>query len=184
MVTTLAHPTENFDQEGVRDALVQDVAHRAQEDVLPGSPRRRLVQVFGVRRAAKPRPVLLLVDEPGNFHYVPKASRSEREAGCSGLGSKKDQDGNPGVVKHHHPCLHPDALVLTLQGGYQPIGKVKIDDLVYSADGCFHLVDDVSRHIYTASCLYDIKIQGTNYSTPASDNHPFLIWRPQREKNL
>lgn len=34
------------------------------------------------------RDSILLVVEPGRFHYVPKAARSEREAGCFGLPAK------------------------------------------------------------------------------------------------
>ena len=80
-----------------------------------------------------------------------------------------------------HACLHPDALVLT-QHGYRPISSIEIGNRVYAADGCFHPVEHVSRHPYTSPDLFEIGVAGTNYKTLASDNHPFLIWRPQRNK--
>jgi DNA methylase len=74
-----------------------------------------------------------------------------------------------------HPCLHPDALVMT-DKGYVPIKQVAVGDKVYSADGRFHTVEHVSAHPYTSPDLFEIAVQGLG-STLASDNHPFLIWR-------
>lgn len=80
-----------------------------------------------------------------------------------------------------HPCLHPHELVLTARG-YRPINEIVEGDLVYAADGKFHPVEHVSRHPYTSPNLYEISVAGTNLTTVASDNHPFLIWRPTRTK--
>jgi len=102
------------------------------------------------------------------FCYTAKAAKSERNAGV--------KTGNI------HPCLHPNALVMT-PFGYRPISKIEVGDKVYSADGGFHSVTDVSRHQYTSPDLFEIKVMGTNYSTLASDNHPFLIYRPTRKRN-
>lgn len=78
-----------------------------------------------------------------------------------------------------HLCLHPDALVLT-ESGYRPINSVAIGDRVYAADGRFHCVLDVSSHAYQSPELVRIVAKGGNVATLASDNHPFLIWRPER----
>lgn len=147
------------------------------------------------------RDSILLVDEDQYFHYVPKAARAEREAGCrylpgktgaeavdrdeetAGLQSPRAGAGRTaGVVRNFHPCLHPEALVMT-DWGYRPIGEIHVGDRVYAADGCFHAVEAASRHPYTSEYLYEIHVRGTNYTTPASDNHPFLIWRPTRKGN-
>jgi len=80
-----------------------------------------------------------------------------------------------------HPCLHPDALVMT-DKGYVPIRQVVVGDRVYAAEGKFHAVEHVSHHPYTSPDLFQIAVAGTNYTTLASDNHPFLIWRPSRDK--
>lgn len=85
------------------------------------------------------------------------------------------------VVQNDHPCLHPDDLVMTALG-YRPLTEIHEGSLVYAQDGKFHVVEHVSRHPYRSPCLYEIKVLGTNYTTRASDNHPFLIWRPVREK--
>jgi len=143
------------------------------------------------------------------MHYVAKASRSEREAGLDHLPLKvfgmsggaqgaiaSTEDGEeveaPGgqdiglnrVQKRRnvHPCLHPDALVMTPHG-YRPISEIVVGDEVYSADGRFHAVEHVSRHSYTSPDLFEIKVMGTNYTTLASDNHPFLVYRPTRKRN-
>ena len=78
-----------------------------------------------------------------------------------------------------HLCLHPDAGVLT-EGGYRPIRSIEPGERVYSGDGTFHHVTDVSSHRYTSEHLYRITAKGGNETTDASDNHPFLIWRPTR----
>lgn len=80
---------------------------------------------------------------------------------------------------NNHPCLHPDSEVLTPHG-YQSISTMQIGDLVYSEDGTFHTVSDVSHHDYTHPHLYEIKVIGTNITTLASNNHPFLVWSPKR----
>ena len=80
-----------------------------------------------------------------------------------------------------HLCLHPDAEVLT-EAGYRPISSIKLGDRVYSGDGTFHDVTNVSYHNYASDHLYRITARGGNATTDASDNHPFLIWRPTRRK--
>jgi len=83
-------------------------------------------------------------------------------------------------IRNFHPCLHPDALVMTEQG-YRPISEIRQSQRVYGSDGLFHPVKDVNHHPYTSEHLYEIAVQGTNYTTLASDNHPFLIWRSTRK---
>jgi hypothetical protein len=150
------------------------------------------------------RDTFLVVDDASDpFHYMAKVSRAEREAGCQGLpeqtgaaatGRKEGSDGlkSPRAgasrtaqgVKNHHPCLHPDAFVMTEQG-YRPISEVTLAHRVLGSDGRFHAIEDISHHPYTSDHLYEIAVQGTNYTTLASDNHPFLIWRPTRKgKNI
>lgn len=147
------------------------------------------------------RDCILWVRHGGRFHYVSKASRSEREAGCTKLPSKhgyeavEREEGSAGAnnpragagrtakqVHNFHPCLHPEALVMTPKG-YRPISEITVGDRVYSADGHFHAVEHVSRHPYTSPDLFEIKVTGTNYTTLASDNHPFLVYRPTRKRN-
>ena len=91
-----------------------------------------------------------------------------------------DWEGKQRVVGNEHPCLHPDALVLT-DAGYRPIRSVQVGDRVYAADGAFHAVTHVSSHAYTSPALFRIRALGSNLSTLASDNHPFLVWRPTRQ---
>jgi intein/homing endonuclease len=55
-----------------------------------------------------------------------------------------------------------------------------VGDRVFSGDGTFHRVVHVSSHPYTSDHLYRITAKGGNMTTEASDNHPFLIWRPAR----
>jgi DNA modification methylase len=78
-----------------------------------------------------------------------------------------------------HLCLHPDALVLT-ESGYRPIRSIALGDRVYAGDGRFHPVLDVTSHPYQSSDLVRITAKGGNVPTLASDNHPFLVWRPER----
>jgi DNA modification methylase len=78
-----------------------------------------------------------------------------------------------------HLCLHPEAAVLT-EKGYRPISSLKVGDRVLSGDGRFHNVVNVSSHPYTSEHLYRITAKGGNATIDASDNHPFLIWRPSR----
>ncbi len=79
-----------------------------------------------------------------------------------------------------HLCLHPDALVLT-DVGWRAIRTLSIGDRVLAGDGKFHNVEHVSSHRYTSEHLYRITARGGNATTDASDNHPFLIWRPKRK---
>lgn len=79
-----------------------------------------------------------------------------------------------------HLCLHPEADVLT-DAGFRPIRTIREGDRVLSGDGAFHRVEHVSTHEYTSERLYRITAKGGNASTLASDNHPFLIWRPTRK---
>jgi DNA modification methylase len=80
-----------------------------------------------------------------------------------------------------HLCLHPEAAVLT-ERGYRPIHSIEVGDRVLSGDGTFHAVTNVSSHPYTSEHLYRITAKGGNAATDASDNHPFLIWRPTRRR--
>lgn len=147
------------------------------------------------------RDSILLATEAKGLHYVPKAARSEREAGCRGLPAKTGaeatdrEEGTAGLnnpragagrtsseVHNYHPCLHPEAVVMT-DRGFRPIQGISIGDKVFAADGVFHSVESVTRHPYTSECLYKISVKGTNLTTSASDNHPFLIWRPRRKGN-
>ena len=177
------------------------------------------------------RDAIAVLDTPGEFNYVAKASTTERNAGVSerektihserlfpradeDVGALRDdlaenveaalldamvEDGlladdvpdemrdrfdartveRKRVVRSDHPCLHPDDLVMTSRG-YRPISSMESGDFVYCADGQFHPVEHVSRHRYNSPLLYRISVIGTNYTTTASDNHPFLIWRPLR----
>lgn len=152
------------------------------------------------------RDAILWVQEAGRLHYVPKPAQRERHAGCEHLKirkreealeasesdedeeeiieevEEKDDSFDPNLYKGNvHPCLHPDALVMT-DRGYRPIAEIQVGNKVYSADGRFHDVEAVSSHPYTSPHLYEIKVMGTNYTTLASDNHSFLIWRPTRKR--
>ena len=102
------------------------------------------------------------------FLYNAKASKSETSVG--------------GEIENNHPCLHPDALVMT-ENGYRPIRDVSVGSRVLSADGHFHAVEAVTSHIYTSENLVDIQVQGSKFTTLASDNHLFLVWRPTRKGN-
>lgn len=147
------------------------------------------------------RDAILWIRENKGFHYVAKAARSEREDGCFDLVGKtgaetvEREEDSAGLdcpragagrtaakIKNFHPCLHPDALVMT-DWGFRPIRDLQVGDRVYSADGSFHQVECVSQHPYASPFLYAVRAQGNNYDTPASDNHPFLIWRPIRKGN-
>ncbi|MBK8098046.1 MAG: DNA modification methylase [Planctomycetes bacterium] len=87
-----------------------------------------------------------------------------------------DWDGKARVVGNEHPCLHPDALVLT-DAGWRAISTIATGTNVFAADGQFHAVADVSSHPYTSPHLFRIVANGGNVPTLASDNHPFLVWR-------
>lgn len=101
------------------------------------------------------------------FYYVGKAT--PREASLDG------------ELENDHPCLHPDAEVLT-ESGYRAIGTIAPGDKVYAADGRFHTVDAVTRHAYTSPALFEISVGPYRKSLP-TDNHPFLIWRPKKKGN-
>ncbi|MEQ1633741.1 MAG: DNA methyltransferase, partial [Planctomycetota bacterium] len=87
-----------------------------------------------------------------------------------------DWDGKARVVGNEHPCLHPEARVLT-DAGWCEIRTISIGTNVLAADGQFHAVTDVSSHPYTSPDLFRIVARGGNVATLASDNHPFLVWR-------
>jgi hypothetical protein len=89
-----------------------------------------------------------------------------------------DWDGKARVVGNEHPCLHPDALVLT-EAGWRPIVSLRAGDRVYAADGRFHAITDVSSHRYTSPALIEIRARGDSSTTLASDNHPFQLWRAE-----
>lgn len=112
-------------------------------------------------------------DEERSLIYVPKASRSEREAGVDLTDGKS--------VANYHPCLSPESVVVT-DSGSLPISEVKVGTKVYSADGRFHVVTDVSSHEYTEPII-EVGVLGTNSVVRATHNHPFLIWRPVRAGN-
>ncbi|MBZ0151121.1 MAG: hypothetical protein K8J09_06275, partial [Planctomycetes bacterium] len=85
-----------------------------------------------------------------------------------------DWDGKARVVGNEHPCLHPEALVLT-DAGWRQIQSIEVGASVFAADGQFHAVTDVSSHPYTSPALVEIQAGGA--TTLASDNHPFLVWK-------
>ncbi len=89
-----------------------------------------------------------------------------------------DWDGKARVVGNEHPCLHPDALVLT-DAGWRAISTIKVGTQVFAADGQFHAVTNVSSHPYTSPALIEIHASGDSPTTLASDNHPFLVWRDE-----
>jgi len=117
--------------------------------------------------------------EPCAFGWKQGHKPSHGEAQLSSVW-EADWDGK---ARHStfHPCLHPDAVVLT-EAGYRPIQSITIGDRVYAADGSFHAVADVSSHRYQSPELIRIVAKGGNVPTLASDNHPFLVWRPERMK--
>lgn len=92
------------------------------------------------------RDAILLADEAKGLHYVPKASRKEREAGCdhlegkSGAEATERQEGTAGLnspragagrtathVKNHHPTVKPLLLMERLMADI-PKGKGAILD--------------------------------------------------------
>lgn len=153
------------------------------------------------------------------FYYCPKASRSEREAGCevlkggetyregpmAGRGApglkckncnKWKNSGNPckcsatdfeqvqferKEIFNAHACLSPDSLVVTNKGIVE-IKNIKIGDKVLSYNGEFSTVTDCFTNKYDDD-IYRISVFGTNLTIDATDNHPILIWRPQRYHN-
>lgn len=98
----------------------------------------------------------------------------------TGKASKKETNLD-GEIHNDHPCLHPEAEVLT-ERGYRAVGTVAPGDKVYSADGRFHTVEAVTRHPYTSPDLFEISVGPHRKSLP-TDNHPFLIWRPEKKGN-
>jgi len=92
-----------------------------------------------------------------------------------------DWEGKSRVVGNDHPCLHPDALVLT-DAGFRAIQSIRPGDRVFGNDGTFCEVTAVSAHPYQSAHLYRIRAMGGNVETLASDNHPFLVWRPELRK--
>lgn len=142
---------------------------------------------------------ILVADDPDSILPAPKPSRAEKEAGLGGVVAPragheavKRKEGSAGVrnaragagrtarsVLNDHPCLHPKSLVMTSRG-FRPISDVDVGDRVLTEDGTFQRVSEVSRHPYKSAHLYRIRVIGTNYDALASDNHPFLVWRPVR----
>jgi DNA methylase/Hint domain len=108
------------------------------------------------------------------FYYTAKAAKSEKEDGLEEFGKS--------ARANTHPCLHPDALVMT-EKGYRPIKDIRVGDPVLTADGTFHEVELVTQHPYTVESLVEIRVMGTSFTSLVSDNHPYLIWRPTRERN-
>ena len=80
-----------------------------------------------------------------------------------------------------HLCFHPDALVLT-ESGYRPIRAFGPATGCSPATAASTTSRTRSSHPYTSECLYRISAKGGNVTTDASDNHPFLIWRPTRRR--
>lgn len=141
------------------------------------------------------RDAIFVATAESKFSYTAKPATSEREAGTHDLEERRwEEDRDPDAPgsnnprnrsnssrSNFHPCLHPEALVLT-DKGYLPINQIVAGDRVYTADGSFNAVDCVSKHPYTSPDLFEIAVAGTNYTTLASDNHPFLVLRPTRTK--
>ncbi len=144
----------------------------------------------------------LTTPDGGTFHYTAKTPKKERNAGCDELYwvdgvsvskvdydatealnevNKDDKDYKPKTctIGNNHACLHPESLVLTSKG-MKPISEIEIGEKVYSHDGKYHKVLD--KFSNSCSNVYDISIIGCNIPVKASDNHPFLIYRPKRSK--
>jgi len=101
------------------------------------------------------------------FFYTGKASKRETTLDVQ--------------VENTHPCLHPDSLVMTPEG-YRPISTLGVGSHVLAADGRFHSVEAVTQHPYTSEALVEIRIAGSNITSLVTDNHPYLVWRPERHK--
>jgi hypothetical protein len=108
------------------------------------------------------------------FMYCPKVTPSESD---NGIDTREYVLGMSDLDRNVHPCLHPTSLVMT-PSGYREIDSISVGDLVLSADGRFHSVEAVSRHPYTSRDLVCIRVSDTDMACLASDNHPFLVWRP------
>ena len=117
------------------------------------------------------RDSIAILDAPGDFHYIAKASTSERNAGVA-----QRQDSSGREVQNDHPCLHPEDLVMTVFG-FRPIQEISQGDFVYAQNGKFCEVEFVSSHPYTSTHLFEIRVSGTNLSIRASDNHLLLLNR-------
>jgi len=162
-------------------------------------PAHEPVAIFGKGTGSLPEHLV-------PFTYTPKVSTRERNLGCKNLfwlmeegenrpitkkqyiafrdenKEKKGQDGfTPHPIRRGNiwPCLHPDSFVVTSEGMVR-ISDVGVGDLVYSHDGKYHKVTDA----FSKPCpvLYRISVRGCNADVLASDNHPFLVWRPVRSK--
>jgi DNA modification methylase len=135
--------------------------------------------VWSKSRAVLTRSMYMWAHEPAFFGWVrgnmpPKERRPPHNATTVWSIDQAGED------RPDHPCLHPNALVHT-DCGYRAISAISPGDLVYAADGRFHRVEAVSSHPYTSPDLIEIIAKGSNLSTLASDNHPFLVWRPERK---
>lgn len=99
--------------------------------------------------------------DPDPIIYHPKAGKLDR------AGSQ-------------HPCLLPGEEVLT-DRGYRAIDTIQVGDLVLADDGTYRaVVDQFPSPADTR--VYEIHVEGTNYTTTATDNHPFLVYRADRRK--
>jgi len=112
------------------------------------------------------------------FLYCAKVTRSEADAG---IDKRLVALGMSTLERNTHPCLHPEALVMT-PSGYHEIGSLSVGAGVLAADGRFHSVEAVTRHRYTSESLVRVGVCGGNLDCLASDNHPFLVWRPIRHR--
>jgi len=128
------------------------------------------------------------------FIYCPKPSRREKSAGCGGLQEKEWREGAKNCTprsgqiyeqmgrcgkprKNNHPCLAPGSVVLT-EDGWRPIETLRVGVRVWTADGMFSPVVDVSSHRYGGP-IYRVRVGGR--WADATDNHPFLVLRGGRD---
>jgi DNA modification methylase len=80
-----------------------------------------------------------------------------------------------------HPCLTPGNAVLTDQG-LRAIETIVTGSRVLAHDGSFRDVIDQ----FATPCdapIYRIGVAGTNLTTTATGNHPFIVWRPKISGN-
>lgn len=79
-----------------------------------------------------------------------------------------------------HPCLLPGEEVLT-DVGYRPIEAVGVGSRVFADDGTYRdVIDQFPSPADTV--VYEIAVEGTNRTTTATGNHPFLTWRRQTKR--
>jgi hypothetical protein len=93
---------------------------------------------------------------------------------CHPKAGKADRAGGK------HPCLLPGEEVLT-DCGYRAIDTIAVGDLVLADDGTYRRVLD--RFPSPANTkVYELHVDGTNLTTTATGNHPFLVYRANRCK--